>query len=575
MAKRSVQWLLAVGVGAALGACGDDGGTPSQDGSGSGSEEGTTTTTTGDATTTGVTVADTSATGDTDTPPPEIEWEFEHVYGVVNVDDDDQSGSSDWFQVIFDGEDDHSVIPVPSLPDGYTVQLLMVGDLENARVWNGPQALAVGSGDGEVIDTYEFTPPAEGAELLVEFGADNVFAGLSLLVHDPQGTEVARANIELRSSPMILNHHLQPTEHVWVVEVDAAWGTNVDMVAAYAEVLGDQFTAVPGPSYGNDVWIQDEIQLATGIGAQGQRVDTVIDSIRDRELDPFAEEELEGPDVTVRTWGEPAQVTSWDSFGNLENSPPLTANGVDYPFGRVYYGREGDLGLHGDMAAQLQDQEIQAPVEMNTLWLCVGHIDEYTSFVPDPGSPKGFKFVISDVPSAWALLEGLDPDMALPRYGDDHPPFDTVGDILADVALRNLNDDLQADEIDPMRDLAMVEFGLDESDILYMPSLFETIGGCGGGVAALIPGMVNLIVTPLDNGEIHLFIPDPYFRTDLGDQGTDPVIQAFTDNLPDSLIPHYVDDWDVYHLGLGEVHCGTNMTQTPTANWWEVGLHLL
>jgi hypothetical protein len=570
MAKRSVQWLLAVGVGAALGACGDDGGGPAQDGS-EGSDAGTTQ---GDTTTTGTTVAEgSSTTGDADTGPPEIEWEFDHVYGVINIDDDDQSGASDWYQVVFDAEDDHSVLPVPPVPEGHTVQLRMVGDLQNARVWDGPQRFAVGSGDGEVIETYDFTPGPEGAELLVVFGADNVFAGLTITLHDAAGAEVASANVELRSSPLVLNHHLQPTEHVWVVDVDQPWGTNASMVAEYAEALGDQFTPVPGNSYGNDVWIQDEIQLATGIGAQGQRADTVIDSIRDRELDPFDEENLEGPDVNVRTWGNPAQVTSWDSFGNLENSPPITVNGVDYPFGRIYYGRQGDLGLHGDMAAYLQSQEIQAPFELDTLWLCVGHVDEYTSFVPDPDSPKGFRFLISDVPAAWDLLESLDPQLALPRYAADHG-YGTVGDILADGALRNLNDDLQADYIDPMRELVIAEFGLEPDDIILLPSVFENISGCGGGVAALVPGMVNLIVTPLP-GETHLFIPDPYFRTDLDDESTDPFIQDMNDSLPDGLVPHYVDDWDVYHLGLGEVHCGTNMTQTPTANWWEVALHLL
>jgi hypothetical protein len=477
--------------------------------------------------------------------------------------------------VVFDAEDDHSVLAVPPVPEGYTVELRMVGDLDNARVWNGPQTFGLGSGDGEVVDRYTFTPGPEGAELLVVFGNDYVFAGLSLLLLDATGAEVARADVELRSSPLILNHHLQPTEHVWVVEVDEAWGDNAQMVAEYAAVLGDQFTAVPGPDYGVDVWIQDEIQLATGIGAQGQRADTVIDSIRDRGLDPFAEEQLEGPDFNVRTWGDPAQVTSWDSFGNLENSPPVTVDGVEYPFGRIYYGREGNLGIHGDMAEFLQSQDIQAPFALDTLWLCVGHVDEYTSFVPDPDSPRGWKFVVSDVPTAYALLESLDPAMPLTRYAADHPDWPTVGDMVDDVALRNLNEDLQADEIDPMRERMIDELGLEESDILYMASLFESISGCGGGVAALIPGTVNLIVTPLENGETHVFIPDPYFRTDVDDQASDPVIEAFTDALPASLIPHYVDDWDVYHLGLGEVHCGTNMTQTPTANWWEVGLHLL
>ena len=63
----------------------------------------------------------------------------------------------------------------------------------------------------------------------------------------------------------------------------------------------------------------------------------VIDSIRDRGLDPLPEAELEGNGVGVQTWGE-GWATSQDPFGNLEASPPVTVDGVEYPFGRIYYG---------------------------------------------------------------------------------------------------------------------------------------------------------------------------------------------------------------------------------------------
>ena len=45
--------------------------------------------------------------------------------------------------------------------------------------------------------------------------------------------------------------------------------------------------------------------------------------------------------------------------------------------------------------------------------------------------------------------------------------------------------------------------------------------------------------------------------------------------MPDSVQTHYVDDFQVYHLGLGEVHCGTNSLRTPTDGWWEDAAHLL
>ncbi|WUO34737.1 protein-arginine deiminase domain-containing protein [Streptomyces sp. NBC_00286] len=30
----------------------------------------------------------------------------------------------------------------------------------------------------------------------------------------------------------------------------------------------------------------------------------------------------------------------------------------------------------------------------------------------------------------------------------------------------------------------------------------------------------------------------------------------------------YIDDWYTYHLGQGEVHCGTNTLRDTSAAWW-------
>jgi protein-arginine deiminase len=44
----------------------------------------------------------------------------------------------------------------------------------------------------------------------------------------------------------------------------------------------------------------------------------------------------------------------------------------------------------------------------------------------------------------------------------------------------------------------------------------------------------------------------------------------------DALAPHgvtvqFVEDWE-YHVGGGELHCGTNAARAiPTAKWWESG----
>ena len=49
----------------------------------------------------------------------------------------------------------------------------------------------------------------------------------------------------------------------------------------------------------------------------------------------------------------------------------------------------------------------------------------------------------------------------------------------------------------------------------------------------------------------------------------------FDSAMPAGYTVTHVDDWYTYHVNIGEVHCGTNNTRTPTANWWEVGLGLL
>jgi protein-arginine deiminase len=53
------------------------------------------------------------------------------------------------------------------------------------------------------------------------------------------------------------------------------------------------------------------------------------------------------------------------------------------------------------------------------------------------------------------------------------------------------------------------------------------------------------------------------------------MINAFKAASSPTLQWHFIDDWDTYHLGLGEVHCGTNVRRTPTASWWTTAQHLM
>lgn len=500
--------------------------------------------------------------------PVSGDWAFADVNGVPNLDDDDGT-HRDWQQYPFAGDDDLATLVLPAevleaMPAGHAVRLQLSGDTSLVRVWQGGEP-RVGSAAGS--DTFSITPTGGDIELRVEFGDYGVDADLRIAHVTPSGSEVDADVVSLRSAPLILNHHLQPAERVWAVRVEQPGYSNASFIATYQQVLGSLFTTVSGASYGDDVWIQDELELATAVGEHGERLDVVIDSIRDRGLDSYPEERLVGPDTIAQTWGIASQATSYDSFGNLEASPPVTVGGTSYPWGRIYYGRAGGEGLSQELAAFLAEQEVQAPFQLDTRWLCVGHVDEFSSFVPDPSSPKGFKLLLADVDVAYDLLAQLPSGMTLPMYGADHG-YSTVGQLRSDAALRALNEDLQADELDRIRAAFKTNLGLTEADIIRIPTLFEPVPGCGGGTVALTPGMVNLIVANPVGQTPKLFIPDPFFRSDIADQDSDPVIEYFAEVMPAGMELYFVDDWDVYHLGLGEVHCGSNVRRTPTVGWW-------
>lgn len=504
-----------------------------------------------------------------DGPPPPM-WSFRSVNGIANTDDDDGS-QNDWNQAPFATDDDFSTLTLPAetlalVPAGGSVELSLAGDLANVRVFDGTMHV-LGAERGTASHT--FTPSGGDKTFAVEFGAYLAKAELTLTAKDGNGGTSATTKITLQAAPLIINHHLQPAEAVWVVSSSG----NASMIAAYQQALGNKFTTVSGGSVAGDVWIQDEFEFSTMIGEGGYRTDVVIDSIRNRGLQNYSSSFVR-PDAYTQTWGNPQLATSYDSFGNLEATPPFSVGGVEYPYGKIYYGRVGTSGMNTTLGNFLASQKVQAPFQIATNWLCVGHVDEFVTFVPAPGTTRGWKMVVADTTAAWNLLATLPSSTTLSRYGQDHG-YPTVGSLTTDMSLRALNDDVQADYVEPAIAKFKTELGITDADIIRIPGLWEQPSGCGGRVAALIPGMANLIIANVDGATTHLFTADPFFRSSGASQANDPVIAAFSAAMPAGMSMHFVDDWNTYHMGLGEVHCGTNVRRTPTTMWWNAATHLM
>lgn len=495
------------------------------------------------------------------------------VVGVPNFDDDDGDGLRDALAPAA-GDDDHAPLALPpALTEAVAKDCSLFAYLygDGVRIYQGDTIV--------LDDSVRYWDVPEGADpaLAVEFTDYLQRANLQLALVCKDEL-IGSAYVRLRSAPFQMNHHLQAAEHLYVMKLQGYGFSNLAMIEQLTEIVGESnISVVPSGDYEQDVWIQDEIEFGHLIGKE-TGMELILDSIRGTDnvgLDPFPEDHLAGPGVALDTYGAPRLLTSLDSFGNLEASPPVSVNGVNYPFGRIYFGRGEEYAPAAELQSFLNRQGVQAPVYPDSSWLCVGHVDEYMTFIPDPSAPKGFRFAITDVNAAYEFLEGLDPEQGLPQYESFHG-YSSVGDILNDGALRALNKDWQADQVDPTLTMMKQELGLDESDIIRLPLLFEDAGAwCGHTAIALMPGMVNLAVWNPAGETPHLLIPDPFFREDLDYQASDPLIAAFDAAMPEGVQTHYLDDWTVYHEGMGEVHCGTNIRRAPSSGWWEDANHLL
>ncbi|NWU38624.1 PADI1 deiminase, partial [Hylia prasina] len=88
----------------------------------------------------------------------------------------------------------------------------------------------------------------------------------------------------------------------------------------------------------SDRWIQDELEFGY-VEAPHKTFPVVFDSPRNRGLKDFAFKKILGPDFGYVTREPPGKsVTSLDSFGNLDVSPPVTVRGKEYPLGRILIG---------------------------------------------------------------------------------------------------------------------------------------------------------------------------------------------------------------------------------------------
>ena len=590
--------------------------------------------------------------GDIDDADDALEHQLPGVITLCNVDDDDEDGNKDnqgpEANTIDDGpsaNDHEDLAPIvlrgmPDLPVNWTVSLTLhsstngppaVGDDGMVRVFSalmpGPD-VAVILGPGST--SFDLPDAAShGVDLTslragdVELGVEGLEFAAEVMLRaellDETLTVRSSDDIQLKVAPLILLGHLQSAERSFVSQI-TCYGAGPESTAYCNTRFPDATPAgvtddvIPtGLNGACDRWAQDEFQIGFA-EAPYKSMYVLLDSKRDGYLDAFTNARatdggLLGPDFGHVQIDDGTAANSLDSFGNLEVSPPCSSNGVGYPFGRIYYGDGGTGGRHmdPDLRAFLERQKVQSPVTFDSDWLLVGHVDEFMSIVPDASGTYGWKVLIADSGLGVTLLQGVDPNLHIPRYIHFNigghvvvtteqllqRPLDAPLPQAGTVIDYNSNGGEVDTILDGLKGNVQSAFGLTSSDFISAPVLFNRVPSYHGGTAAAItPDLANGGVYPgvyvTADQFLHVYgtgaveeDADLDFQLDTGeDLNTNGMLDTLRDRFhihldgalaPTSVTPTYIDDWAVYHVNDGEVHCSSNEERSipTTVHWWE------
>jgi protein-arginine deiminase len=293
-----------------------------------------------------------------------------------------------------------------------------------------------------------------------------------------------------------------------------------------------------------DQWMRDTIFSGysswPGTAGDVKTQTTFIKMHRERYLQNWVFRDLLSKDFAVYypAAGSGDAVNSANSGGNFEVTPPIKkSGGKTYPLGRIYYGHSAKdrLGANSTLRKSrhkidestrsfIMAQKLQSPIELDTDWLAVGHVDEMMTFLPNPGggNNKKWKLLVASPKKAYDLMTDKRAENVIfggakvlqrPKWDTDHFNYTalklhkTVVSCSINDLLGNGNAPLPApngyaytydllkgwnvggvekaigDNIDILKD----EFDLEDDDIVRVPVIFYPSDHVSGGHAYVLP----------------------------------------------------------------------------------------
>jgi protein-arginine deiminase len=510
-----------------------------------------------------------------------------------NIDDDDSNTQEDCLDTTSTGADNLDLAPIivrqfQNPPTGGSVTITVSTAAQGRiRIFRKSGSTWTSVYDAGASFTLPMNDVAAGdIELGIE-GRQRISATwdgrvtLTMEVRDGSNALVSSDAVIMRMAPPIFATNLWEADEYHLVSITSTvYAPNTALRNAMQQICtagGFTYREASGNSYSQDRWLQDSsepavVQLPSSSGPR-RILDHVFQCARWRPVDMWCRNVLWGPDFDF-FYRFTNNDNSHNYGGNLEVVPPTTGR----PYGTVCYG--GGTGfkigtsttvsnnMHSSYIQFFDACEIQGPSFAYTSeWLAVGHIDEFTMFIPAPNTARGWVCLIASPDRAYQVLQQA-PSSAVVFQGRSSQT--TVQNILNNSSLATLNQEVQA-RIDQARNQIKAATGITDADFIELPTLFENVGQ--NYMAAYNPGVVNLVCLPSANGVNYLAIPDPEGPNNASNQDMWQLdINAQLAPLQTGANPYsitYVDVFESYHELLGEAHCGSNTTRIPpNDDWW-------
>jgi protein-arginine deiminase len=422
----------------------------------------------------------------------------------------------------------------------------------------------------------------EGKDIIRNDGVWNGFVDVTLTVNGGTGpngpisggTDVVR----MRLAPVIFPHHNQVATKAYVTNINStasqAFRNDLAIATNAAGIPTTQFSV-------SDQWTEDFFETAymTMPGTSGPQVMHInfrsanYTSSGLRTAGKVVFTVLRGPGVAGAVEynaSHPDGMDTLNSFGNFETIPPFTNGSQVWPLGRVLRGSTQSFYPDTDFDLMVQSQGMQDIVYIDTEWLLVGHVDETLSFIK-ANTPRGWVMLKNDATMAKTMLQqqqtngyGSTPMFVGKYWTGSVPAQVSINAVLADTDIMN-ESAWAAVQVQGQVNAIVAATGLTTSEMVSIPFLhWET----SGYSVAFQPGTVN-----------GMYVNHTIFAPPKPHGPVIASVDIFQQHMVNALAPYgvnvyFVEDWDLYHRLLGEVHCGSNATRAIPTNsyWWESGL---